>query len=33
MISKGNAPAIHFVIHQPKLRNAIEHFVPPVVEP
>ena len=33
MISKGNAPAIHFVIHHPKLRNAIEHFVPPVVEP
>lgn len=32
MISKGNAPAIHFVIHHPKLRNAIEHFVPPVVE-
>ncbi len=33
MISKGNAPAIHFVIHHPKLRNSIEHFVPPVVEP
>lgn len=32
MISKGNAPAIHFVIHHPKLRNAIENFVPPVFE-
>ena len=32
MISKGNAPAIHFVIHHPKLRNAIEYFIPPVVE-
>ena len=32
MISKGNAPAIHFVIHHPKLRSAIENFVPPVVE-
>lgn len=32
MISKGNAPAIHFVIHHPKRHNAIEHFVPPVVE-
>ena len=32
MISKGNSPAIHFVIHHPKLRAAIEQFVPPVVE-
>ena len=32
MISKGNAPAIHFVIHHPKLRGAIENFIPPVVE-
>lgn len=32
MISKGNSPAIHFVIHHPKLRNAIENFVPPVVD-
>lgn len=32
MISKGNSPAIHFVIHHPKLRNAIENFIPPVVE-
>lgn len=32
MISKGNAPAIHFVIHHPRLRSAIENFVPPMVE-
>lgn len=32
MISKGNAPAIHFVIHHSKLRDAIEHFVPPLIE-
>ncbi|MGN0985869.1 MAG: helix-turn-helix domain-containing protein [Candidatus Enterenecus sp.] len=32
MVSKGNAPAIHFVIHHPKLRQAIENFVPPVTE-
>lgn len=32
MISKGSAPAIHFIIHHPKLRNAIENFVPPVVD-
>ena len=32
MISKGNTPAIHFLIHHPKLRRAIENFVPPVVE-
>ena len=32
MVSKGRAPVIHFVIHHPKLRNAIENFIPPVVE-
>ena len=32
MISKANSPSIHFVIHHPKLRNAIENFIPPVVE-
>ena len=32
MISKNKSPSIHFVIHHPKLRNAIENFVPPVVE-
>ncbi len=32
MISKGKAPAIHFVIRHPKLRGAIENFIPPVVE-
>ena len=32
MISKGNSPAIHFVIKHPKLRSAIEKFVPPIVE-
>ena len=32
MISKSNAPAIHFIIHHPKLRNAIENFIPPIVE-
>ncbi len=32
MVSKGKAPAIHFVIRHPKLRNAIENFIPPVVE-
>ena len=32
MVSKGNAPAIHFVIHHPNLRQAIERFVPPVRE-
>jgi len=25
-------PAIHFVIHHPKLRDAIENFIAPVVE-
>ena len=32
MISKGKSPAIHFVIHHPKMREAIENFVPPMVE-
>lgn len=32
MVSKGNSPAIHFIIHHPKLRNAIENFIPPVME-
>ena len=32
MISKANSPSIHFVIHHPKLRNAIENFIPPIVE-
>lgn len=32
MVSKNKSPAIHFVIHHPKLRHAIENFIPPVVE-
>lgn len=32
MITKTKAPAIHFVIYHPKLRNAIENFIPPIVE-
>lgn len=32
MISKNKAPAIHFVIHHPKLRGAIENFIPPIQE-
>ena len=32
MVSKGKSPAIHFVIHHPKLRGAIERFVPPMTE-
>lgn len=32
MLSKGNAPIIHFVIRQPKLREAIENMVLPIVE-
>lgn len=32
MVSKGKAPAIHFVIRHPKLRSAIENFIPPVTE-
>ena len=32
MISKNTHPTIHFVIHHPKLRSAIENFIAPVVE-
>lgn len=32
MVSKELVPSIHFVIHHPKLRRAIEEFIPPVVE-
>lgn len=32
MVSKGKAPTIHFVIRHPKLRSAIENFIPPVTE-
>ena len=32
MISKASSPSIHFVIHHQKLRNAIENFIPPVIE-
>ena len=32
IISKANSPSIHFVIHHPKLCNAIENFIPPIVE-
>ena len=32
MVSKSKAPAIHFVIRHPKLRKAIENFIPPVIE-
>lgn len=32
MISKNTHPAIHFVIHHPKLRDAIENFIAPVIE-
>ncbi len=32
MVSKSKAPAIHFVIRHPKLRGAIENFIPPVTE-
>lgn len=32
MISKANSPSIHFVIHHPKLRSAIENFIPQVIE-
>ncbi len=30
MISKNRAPAIHFVIHHPKLRYALENMVLPI---
>ena len=32
MVSKGKAPAIHFVIRHTKLRRAIESFIPPITE-
>lgn len=32
MVSKDNSPSIHFVIYHPKLRNAIENFIPPIIE-
>jgi transcriptional regulator with XRE-family HTH domain len=32
MVSKGKTPAIHFVIRHPKLRSAIECFIPPIAE-
>ena len=32
IISKNTSPTIHFVIHHPKLRDAIENFIPPIVE-
>ena len=32
MVSKNKAPVIHFVMRQPKMVDAIERFVPLVVE-
>lgn len=32
MISKNRAPAIHFVIHHPKLRYALENMVLPICD-
>ena len=32
VISKNKTPAIHFVIHNPQLRNALEHMVIPVYD-
>ena len=32
MVSKNKAPCIHFVIRHPKLRRAIERFIPPIME-
>lgn len=32
MVSKVKMPAIHFVIRHPKLRSAIECFIPPITE-
>lgn len=32
IVSKATSPTIHFVVHHPKLRNAIENFIPPIVE-
>lgn len=32
MISKNSSPTIHFVIHHQKLREAIENYIPPIIE-
>ena len=32
IVSKEKAPVIHFVIRHPRLRSAIENFIPPIVE-
>lgn len=32
LISKAKSPVIHFVIRHPKMVNALENFIPPVVE-
>ena len=32
IVSKSTSPAIHFVIHHPKMVYAIEHMMTPVVE-
>ncbi len=32
VVTKEKSPAIHFVIYHPKMREAIEHFIPPMVE-
>ena len=32
VVSKNKAPAIHFVIRHPKMRNAFENFIVPVAE-
>lgn len=32
IISKGNSPSIHFIIHHEKLKAAIESFSPPLTE-
>ena len=32
MVSKNKTPAIHFLIRHPKMRNAFENMVVPIVE-
>ena len=32
IVSKSNAPTIHFIIHHPKMIQAFEQFVPPITE-
>ena len=32
LVSKSNAPTIHFLIYHPKMIEAFEQFVPPIVE-